>query len=329
MTSTAGLSEFDLIRRFFSRATPSRSDVLLGVGDDAALVEVPPETQLAISVDTLVSGVHFFPEVDPEALGHKALAVNLSDLAAMGAEPAWATLALTLPSADDAWLTAFVRGFADLAGRHGVELIGGDTTRGPLSVTVQVHGLVPVGRALRRSGARVGDHIYVTGHLGDAALCLRMLQSKQGGLPAAYQSMRVRLERPQPRVEAGLALRRIASSAIDLSDGLLADLGHVLEASGVGARVDLPQLPLSARFAEWLAVSGDWTPAIAGGDDYELCFTAAGDQSGEIEAIARELDLKITPIGRIEEEAGLRVWLGEERLWQGKGAGFDHFGGRG
>jgi len=328
MTPTAHLNEFDLIRRFFSHATASRPDVLLGVGDDAALVEVPPKTQLAISVDTLVSGVHFFPGVDPEALGHKALAVNLSDLAAMGAEPAWATLALTLPRADEAWLTAFARGFAALADRHRVQLIGGDTTRGPLSITVQVHGLVPEGSALRRSGARVGDDIYVTGQLGDAALCLRLLQSDRV-LPADFAPLRERLERPRPRVEAGLALRRVASSAIDLSDGLLADLGHVLDASGVGARIDLPCLPLSPRFAEWLGDQGDWTPAVAGGDDYELCFTAAADRSGEIQRIARELGLAITRIGSVLADGGLQVWLDEGQPWSGRGAGFDHFGGRG
>jgi len=328
MTSTARLTEFDLIRRFFSHATASRSDVLLGVGDDAALVEVPPKTQLAISVDTLVSGVHFFPGVDPEALGHKALAVNLSDLAAMGAEPAWATLALTLPRADEAWLKAFARGFAALADRHRVQLIGGDTTRGPLSITVQVHGLVPEGSALRRSGARVGDDIYVTGQLGDAALCLRQLQSDRL-LPADFEPLRERLERPWPRVEAGLALRGVASSAIDLSDGLLADLGHVLEASGVGARIDLPCLPLSTRFAEWLGKHDDWTPAVAGGDDYELCFTAPADRSGEIDRIARELGLAITRIGTVLAEGGLQVWLEAGQPWSGSGAGFDHFGGRG
>ncbi len=328
MSPATPSSEFDLIRRHFSRLTPSRSDVLLGIGDDAALVGVAAGQQLAISVDTLVSGVHFFPHVDPETLGHKALAVNLSDLAAMGAEPAWVTLALTLPSADDAWLTAFARGFAALAGRFGVALIGGDTTRGPLSITVQVHGLVPEGSALRRSGARAGDGLYVTGQLGDAALALEMLRSRQAP-PAGFASLRERLERPQPRVEAGLALRGVASSAIDLSDGLLADLGHVLEASGVGARIDLPCLPLSPVFAEWLAASGDWTPALAGGDDYELCFTASDAHTGEIDGIARELGLAITRIGTIEGEGGVRVWREEGRPWRVSRTGFDHFGGGG
>ncbi|MEJ2452730.1 MAG: thiamine-phosphate kinase [Candidatus Thiodiazotropha sp.] len=319
-------SEFDLIRRHFAGMTPPRPDVSLGIGDDAALVTPPSGQQLAISVDTLVSGVHFQPSVSPQALGHKALAVNLSDLAAMGAEPAWATLALTLPEPDEAWLVGFAEGFASLARRYGVALVGGDTTRGALSLTVQVHGFVPDGQSLRRSGARVGDGIYVTGCLGDAALCLKQLQTATP--PTAIpDSLRQRLDRPEPRIEAGLALRQRASSAIDISDGLLADLGHILEASDVGACLFLERLPLSAAFSEWFAASGDWSPALSGGDDYELCFTLPPAQEREMTGLAAELELGIHRIGTIEAAPGLRVLQPDGRAWLGTGRGFDHFAG--
>ncbi|MEJ2591790.1 MAG: thiamine-phosphate kinase [Candidatus Thiodiazotropha sp.] len=323
MSEPVALSEFDLIRRFFSHVTGAREDVLLGVGDDAALLAVPPGQALAVSVDTLVSGVHFLPSVAPAALGHKSLAVNLSDLAAMGAEPAWATLALTLPEADASWLQAFAEGFGALAVQYGVQLVGGDTTRGPLSVTVTVHGLVPAVSALRRSGARAGDRIYVTGCLGDAALYLDAL--KTGCAVPGIESLRDRLERPMPRVEAGLALRGLAGGAIDISDGLLADLGHILEASGVGARFDLDRIPLSAAATAWLAAGGDWATLVAGGDDYELCFTADPAKAPEIEAISRSLGLAMTPIGVIETAPGLRVTAPDGSLWQPARTGFDHF----
>ncbi|MEJ2395445.1 MAG: thiamine-phosphate kinase [Candidatus Thiodiazotropha sp.] len=326
MHQTSATSEFELIQRYFAGMTATRSDVSLGIGDDAALVRIPSHHQLAVSVDTLVSGVHFFPSVAPEHLAHKALAVNLSDLAAMGAEPAWATLALTLPESNAVWLEAFAKGFAALAEQYGVQLIGGDTTRGPLSITVQVLGRVPDGQALRRAGARPHDHIYVTGELGDAALCLNLLQS--GGMkPPAFEHLQQRLERPQPRVEAGLALRQVASSAIDLSDGLLADLGHILQASGLGARIELERLPLSTGFSAWLADSGDWSPALNGGDDYELCFTAERGREAEIQRIAGDLDLKISRIGTIDPSPGLLVVKADGTPWTAARQGFDHFSG--
>jgi thiamine-monophosphate kinase len=326
MHDTPAITEFDLIRRYFADMTPSRADVSLGIGDDAALVRVPPEQGLAVSIDTLVSGVHFLPTVSPQALGHKSLAVNLSDLAAMGAEPAWVTLALTLPAVDHAWLQGFAEGFAALARRYGVSLIGGDTTRGPMSLTVQVHGFVPEEQALRRSGARFGDDVYVTGCLGDAALYLRLQQSA-APLPGDVDALRQCLERPEPRIEAGMALRGLATSAIDISDGLLADLGHILEASGVGASLSLEQLPLSTLFADWLSRSGDWTPALAGGDDYELCFTAPPEGAPQIERIANELGLSMQRIGRIEQAPGLRVRMPDGTSWSGFARGFDHFAG--
>ena len=318
------MSEFDLIRTYFTDLTPKRADVALGIGDDAALVSVPSGEQVAVSVDTLVSGVHFLPSVSPRALGHKALAVNLSDLAAMGADPAWVTLALTLPTADRAWLAEFAEGFSALAVRYNVALIGGDTTRGPLSMSIQVQGLVPEGEALSRAGARVGDGIYVTGTLGDAALCLKLMQSPTGS-ERLTEALRARLETPQPRVEAGLGLRGFASSAIDISDGLLADLRHILEAGGVGASLELARLPLSAIYADWLAQGGDWSAALTGGDDYELCFTAPEEAGPQIERLAAELDLPISRIGRIEADTGLRVIRPDGGEWSGSEAGFDHF----
>ncbi|MCU7844809.1 MAG: thiamine-phosphate kinase [Candidatus Thiodiazotropha sp. (ex Monitilora ramsayi)] len=319
-------SEFDLIRRYFAGLTRSREDVSLGIGDDAALLNVPPGMELVVSIDTLVEGVHFFPDVSPAALGHKVLAVNLSDLAAMGAEPAWITLALTLPKVDESWLTQFSRGFEALAGRHGVALVGGDTTRGPLSITVQAHGWVPAGAALRRGGARDGDELYVTGTLGDAAL---YLASRNFNLSEQrlFDSLRERLERPQPRVEAGLALRGIASSAIDISDGLIADLGHILAASGMGATISLDRIPLSMEMAQWQRKSGDWQTVLAGGDDYELCFSADRSQGKEITRISEELDLPISCIGMIESQSGLRITQPDGKLWSAPDRGFDHFSG--
>jgi thiamine-monophosphate kinase len=324
MHSSQSNSEFNLIERYFTDLTPARPDVPLGIGDDAALVSPPPGQQLAISVDTLVSGVHFLPSVSPQALGHKALAVNLSDLAAVGAEPAWATLALTLPDVEERWLQGFTEGFAHLASCYGVCLVGGDTTRGPLSLTVQVQGFVPGELALRRDGAQIGDDLYVTGCLGDAALFLRLLQSETAQ-QIDLESLRPSLERPEPRVEAGIALRGLATSAIDLSDGLLADLGHILEASGVGASIALQRLPLSPDFAGWLRTSGDWTPALAGGDDYELCFTAPPDCRPRIDGIAAQLGLRVSCIGRIEAVPGIRVLLPDGTAWTGSQKGYDHF----
>ncbi len=323
MTAQSTKSEFDLIQRYFSGLTQSRSDVSLGIGDDGALLRVPEKMELVVSIDTLVSGVHFFADVSPEALGHKALAVNLSDLAAMGAEPAWVTLALTLPDVDESWLQGFAQGFANLARQHNLALVGGDTTRGPLAVTVQAHGWVPQGKALRRDGARAGDDIYVTGVLGDAALCL--LASQEPGAEEVVEALRDRLERPQPRIEAGLALRGLATSAIDISDGLTADLGHILQASDLGATVSVAQIPLSASVSEWLQGEGNWTTVLAGGDDYELCFTAAPADRDEIDGLGQSLGLSMSRIGNIESQPGLRILQGNGQPWQGSVRGFDHF----
>jgi thiamine-monophosphate kinase len=325
--TTPGMSEFDLIRTYFAELGPRRPDVELGVGDDCALLRVPPGQVLAVSIDTLVSGTHFLPDCDPQALGHKALAVGLSDLAAMGAEPAWATLALTLPpelvARSPGWIAAFAQGLGGLAEVHGVRLVGGDTTRGPLAVTLQVHGFVPAGAAIRRSGARPGDLVYVSGTLGDAGLALRQRLS---GAPVD-PGLSERLDRPSPRVSLGAALRGIASALIDISDGLAADLGHILESSGVGADLDLESLPLSPAVAAAVAAESDWGLPLASGDDYELCLCLPPERAGGLEPLAERLGCPLTRVGTIREGAGL-VCLGPNgaavRLAR---AGFDHFPG--
>lgn len=319
-------SEFDIIRRYFEAHSPQRADVALGIGDDAALLVPPAGQHLAVSVDTLVAGVHFPLETDPAAIGHKSLAVNLSDLAAMGAEPAWATLALTLPTADEAWLAGFCAGFFALAREHGVALVGGDTTHGPLSITVQVMGFVPPGQALTRAGARPGDGIYVTGTVGDAGAGLRVAQSKLN-LPALIgDQLKTRLDRPTPRVAAGLALRGLASTAIDISDGLAADLGHILEASGVGAELELARLPLSEALRN-CGIQEPWRLAASAGDDYELCFTLPRGKEGEALAQLVALGCPVTRVGTVTAEPGLRCVNAAGQAVTLVATGYDHFAG--
>ena len=319
------LSEFDLIDRFFRR--PARH-AILGVGDDAALIAPTSGWDLAISVDMLIEGTHFFPDVDPEALGHKTLAVNLSDLAAMGARPRWALLACALLETDPAWIEAFARGFFALADAHGVELVGGDTTRGPLSLCVTIVGETPVGEALRRSGARPGDAIYVSGRLGDAALAVAHHAGHAVLARDELAYCEKALMRPTPRVALGERLRAIATSAIDLSDGLTGDLGHILEASRVGATVDLTAVPRSAAIDRRLA--GDERELalgclLAGGDDYELCFTAPADAATSLDDLARELGLALARIGRVEAGAKLIVVDEQGRALTPLPRAFDHF----
>ncbi len=315
-------SEFELIRRFFAR--PARSAVL-GVGDDCALVAPEPGNVLAVTTDMLLAGRHFFPDADPEKLGHKALAVNLSDLAAMGARPCWALLAIALPEADDAWLAAFARGFFALADRHGVELVGGDTNRGPLAIAITAIGQVPQAQALRRDGARAGDDVWLSGATGEAALALAHLRGRARLEPRALEDCLARLHTPEPRVALGERLRGIASASIDVSDGLLADLGHIAESSAVGAEVALELVPRAAA----LAACRDETLAraclLAGGDDYELAFTAPAGRRAELEALARELGLRLTRIGRIAAgNAGVRL-LDAAGATVPAPAGWDHF----
>lgn len=301
------LHEFDVITRYFSQTFPYRADVLFGIGDDAAICVAPKGMQLAIAIDTLVAGVHFPRTTAPKDIGYKALAVNLSDMAAMGATPAWMTLALTCPpDTNENWLADFSSGLRELAECYQVSLIGGDTTTGPLTVTIQVTGFVPAPLALHRHGAQLGDGIYVTGTLGDAGLGLASIQ-QQLSLPAlAQHQVESRLNRPTPRLQAGQALRGIANSAIDISDGLVADLGHILAASQVGASIYLEQLPLSTVLREQLSLEAAWQLALSAGDDYELCFTVPQPQE---EALSKALTMgSYTRIGLIEASPGLRCF---------------------
>jgi thiamine-monophosphate kinase len=319
------LGEFELIERFFRRST---RQTVLGVGDDAALLAPTAGCELAVSVDMLVAGRHFFPDVDPEALGHKTLAVNLSDLAAMGATPRWALLAGAMPQADPVWLTAFTRGFFALADAHRVDLVGGDTTQGPLNLCVTILGEVPAGQALRRSGARKGDAIYVSGTLGDAALALAHFRGRVALERDELERCERSLLRPEPRVALGERLRGIATSAIDVSDGLTGDLGHVLDASGVGATVELNALPRSQAISRRLGgATGSLALEclLAGGDDYELCFTAPESRAGEIRALAAALTVPLARIGTISEGPGLVVLNERGAALLELPRGFDHF----
>ncbi len=303
------LGEFELINRFFARGGPQRADVSLGIGDDAALVRVPEGTELVVAVDTIVGGVHFPAGTSPQDIGYRALAVNLSDVAAMGATPAWATLALTLPAADESWLEAFCSGFFALARAHEVMLIGGDTNSGPLSITVQIMGHVPIGKALRRSGASAGDLIFVSGHVGDAAAGLALLEQRAAADQSHRAQLIARFLRPQPRIALGLALRDVASAAIDISDGLAADLTHILEASGVGACLNLDALPLSEALAGTFESQRALELAFGGGDDYELCVTVPPQRVQLLAGIAASSACPLTRVGVIEAQPGLRSIL--------------------
>jgi thiamine-monophosphate kinase len=313
--------EFELIERIRRRAA-ARDDVVLGIGDDAALLAPPAGMLLAVATDALNADVHFPGETAAGDIGWKALAVNLSDLAAMGAQPAWATLSLSLPHADVAWVDAFLDGFLELAARHRLALVGGDTTRGPLSVCVTVHGFVAADAALRRAGARAGDDVWVTGTLGDAAAAL--VQWRAGG--AADPGLRARLDRPVPRVEAGLGLAAgLATAAIDTSDGLIADLGHVCAASGTGAEIDLAALPASGALAARFDDEARRAVQAAGGDDYELCFTAPPSRREAIAALAAHCATPMTCVGRVVAGDRVRALLPGGREWAAPRAGHVHF----
>jgi thiamine-monophosphate kinase len=316
------LSEFELIRKYFDRPAPNAA---LGVGDDAALLRPGAGMELAVSTDLLLEGRHFRTGADPSKLGHKSLAVNLSDMAAMGAAPRWATLALALPSADKRWLAGFSKGFFALARRFGVELVGGDTTRGPLSICVTILGEVPKRKALRRDGARPGDEIWVSGELGGAAIALARSSNAQARSSSALArpgdaAAAKRLHTPEPRVSLGLRLRGIASAAIDVSDGFAQDLGHILERSGVGAVVHYDMLPkhgIENRKLERRCV-------LSGGDDYELIFTAHAGTGERVKAIARALNLRLTRVGSIGRRRDLRILDANGRQMKVE-RGFDHF----
>jgi len=317
------ISEFDIIRRYFSRPAPS---AVLGVGDDCALLRPRAGTLLAVSTDMMLAGTHFFADADPVSLGHKCLAVNLSDLAAMGADPRWAVLALALPEADERWLSGFAEGFYRIAARHGIELVGGDTTRGPLTVSITVMGEVPEEFALRRDAARAGDDIWVSGATGQAALALEHLGGRTQLSEAARLACLERLNVPEPRVELGRRLRGLAGCAIDVSDGLLADLTHILEASGVGAEIwyeHIPRPPMLASCPDQDLVR---QCVLAGGDDYELLFAAPSSQRAAIEALSGEIGLALTRIGTIVPGAPTAV-LRDARgnALQVAVKGYDHF----
>ncbi|RAP58501.1 thiamine-phosphate kinase [Oleiagrimonas sp. MCCC 1A03011] len=323
--------EFDLIELIRARAAVRREDVLLGIGDDAALLRPPAGHALAVAVDTLLEGVHFPVGTAPADIGWKALAVNLSDLAAMGATPAWALLSLTLPGADRRFVEGFLDGFTALAEPHRLALVGGDTTRGPLAVSVTVHGFVPEAQALRRDGAKAGDAIFVTGTLGDAAAGLACLDRERADadrlLTASVDSRKAligRLNRPTPRVAAGQLLRGVASACIDVSDGLLADLGHVCRASGVGAVLDADALPLSSALLTLFADDArDF--ALRGGDDYELCFTVPSERAADLIADLSRQGCGVARIGRIVAEDGLAVRDAAGRSVAVSASGWDHF----
>ena len=323
------MGEFDLIARYFTR--PVRH-AALGVGDDCALLAPRPGMQLAISSDMLVEGRHFFADVEPEALGHKALAVNLSDLAACGARPLAFTLALALPRVDEAWLAGFSKGLLALADVHGCELVGGDTTQGPLNICITVFGEVPAGQALLRSGARAGDDIYVSGTVGDARLALEALLGHIHLPDELLAQARLRLERPTPRVALGLALRGIASSAMDVSDGLLGDFGHILKASGVGACIRTDEtIKLIAAGAFPSSATGQFDQkllqqcTLAGGDDYELLFTAPPQHQAAVAAAAAQSQTAVTCIGQVEAAPGLRLVDAQGMPVENRFASFDHF----
>ena len=311
MTSS---SEWQVIDRFFNHLGAGRTDVLLGIGDDAALLRPPPGMELVQTTDSLIEQVHFLPGAPPRSLGHRALAVNLSDLAAMGATPAWALLSLTLPSVDESWLAEFAAGFGRLARIHEVALVGGNLSRGPLNLTVQLTGLVPAGTALRRSGARAGDEVWVSGTLGDAAM---------GRLPDASAALRKRFEYPTPRVALGVALRAIASSCIDLSDGLLADLPRLAQASGCGVILDVDKLPLSPAL-QARAAGLSWQRALLGGEDYELCFTVPPENAARLSGVAELLEVALCCCGRLRAATGLELRCAGGVI-QFSQSPFDHF----
>ncbi|HEY0817918.1 MAG TPA: thiamine-phosphate kinase [Rhizobacter sp.] len=315
------MGEFELIDRFFKRPV---SRAALGIGDDCALLQPRPGMQLAISSDMLVEGRHFLSTVAPDRLGHKALAVNLSDLAACGAQPLAFSLALALPRAEPAFLQGLADGLFALADAHGCELIGGDTTQGPLNLCITVFGEVPPGQALLRSGARAGDELYVSGQVGDARLALEAFRGSVALGGDHFEQVRVAMERPQPRVALGLALRGIASAAVDVSDGLLGDLGHILKRSQVGATVEVDLVPRSTVLAaQPLARQRECT--LAGGDDYEVVFTAPASKSDAVQAAAREAATPVTRIGRIDDSGQLTLVDAQGRTVAHHFGSFDHF----
>lgn len=320
------MKEFAVIENFFQPRSYQRKDVILGIGDDCALTQVPEGQSLAITTDTLVSGVHFLPDAPPRAIAHKAVAVNLSDLAAMGAEPAWISLSLSVPYVDQEWLNEFSQGLHELTDYYSVQLIGGDTTRGPLSITITAQGFVPKDQALTRSKAKPGDWVYVTGTLGDAGLALDVLHDKIKVTRENREFLLQRLYYPTPRLLAGTALRRIANACIDISDGIASDLMHVLQASECGASVNLEKLPLSPAMKESVQPDQAYKYALEGGDDYELLFTVDEENKGSLDTALANFNVAATCIGQLSGVAGKVSYRLEDQPYALEVSGFQHFG---
>ena len=319
------MTEFELIRTYFGDLGSRRNDVLLGVGDDGAIVQPAQGQALVMATDAQVAGVHFPENAPADAVGDKALAVNLSDLAAMGAEPAWLQLALVMPDVDRAWLQGFSHGLGGLARYHQMRLVGGDVARGPLTITIQVAGFLPQGAALRRRGARPGDAVVVSGTLGDAALGLKLWRGRADREDDDVAYLVSRLHRPTPRVSLGRSLRGLATAAIDVSDGLAADLSHLLEASGVGATLDVDRLPLSEPGIRFGGRQRQWLNALNGGDDYELCFTLPRSRLHQLDALASRLGVALTRVGTVQQEPGLRLVRSDNSPVSLESTGYRHF----
>ncbi len=318
-------SEFDLIRQLATNQTVQREEVVLGIGDDAAILDIPEGYELVVSTDTLNAGVHFPQETSARDIGYKSLAVNLSDMAAMGAKPLAVNLSLSLPDSDDGWLTTFAEGFFELAAKHNVQLMGGDTTCGGLSISVTVMGVVEKGSAIRRSGAQAGDLIYVTGTVGDAGAALLALLGELHLTGPQQRALVDRLNRPTPRVETGLSIQGYASACIDISDGLAADLGHMLDQSNVGAALYVDQIPLSDELQDCFDLAGGWTVPLNSGDDYEICFTIPEDKQGEFEAMMSDSGHSVSCIGMIETSPGLKLMMPDGSTEVVETQGYDHF----
>lgn len=321
---SGAVSEFDLIDAFFKSGGASRDDVILGIGDDCALLSPPPGKLLAFSTDTLISGVHFPVETSPEDIGYKSLAVNLSDLAAMGAEPAWVSLAISLPEPDERWLRRFMQGFSELAHSSGVALVGGDTTRGDLSITISVTGFVDTETNFTRHNARPGDVICVTGTLGDAAAGLKLILEKDT-VASEYAELRQQLNRPQPQLKAAELLQPFRVAAIDLSDGLLSDLSHICEASQCGAQIRLEDLPASKSLCDYLSTDSTWPYQVNAGDDYQLCFTCDKNDYDHIKAIMSHHSIPLTAIGVIRTEPGISCSYQGTVQPVNTSSGYNHF----
>ncbi|KXI29381.1 thiamine-phosphate kinase [Paraglaciecola hydrolytica] len=320
------MKEFSIIDTFFKQQNHQRKDVLLGIGDDAALTVVPAGQALVTTTDTLLAGVHFLPDAEPSTIARKAVAVNLSDLAAMGAEPAWISLSISLPTADEAWLSAFATGLAEMTRFYSIQLIGGDTVQGPLAVTITAQGFVPPEQALLRSKAKPGDFIYVTGTLGDAGLGLDLLLNKVTVAdPINAQYVLNRLHNPTPRLLVGTSLRRIANACIDLSDGLSSDIKHILQASNCGATINVDKLPLSKAMRESVEPQNAVKYALSAGDDYELLFTVSEEQKGKLETAMANTSVSFSCIGQLNGMSNKLEYRLNNQVIDYQATGYQHF----